>query len=75
MKFNIPIRKLDLQGLQREEMINDEVVNFMMQVFQRDVRSSAVYIFSSFFYRSLCGIDHDAFTESSYEKVSAWYKV
>jgi Ulp1 family protease len=73
-KFNVPIRKFDLHCLQHEEMINDAVVNFIVQIFQRDCNAigASVYILNSYFYTTLCGVSHDKF---NFEKVSAWIKV
>lgn len=77
-KFNIPIRAHDLACLQsRDEKIGDEVMNFFLQIYQRDCHAAsgsdaAVYFMNSFFYTTLCGAAHNKF---QFDKVSAWIKV
>jgi len=68
-KSNIPITEDALQSLKGNGMINDEIVNSILKIFE--LRSPNVYYFNSYFYPTLFGSDHNEF---NYEKVKTWIK-
>ncbi|KAG0273959.1 SUMO1 sentrin specific peptidase 1 [Linnemannia exigua] len=68
--FNLEIKKRDIQTLCPGEWLNDEVINFYINlIIARSKESTTlpkVHVFSTFFYKVL--------TDSGYEKVRRWSK-
>ena len=68
-KFGIPMTVGKIQCLKPTVWLNDEVINFYIEMMSERVKSKGVYCFSSFFMIKL--LDKDKFT---YKRVSRWPK-
>ena len=68
-KFGIPMTVGKIQCLKPTVWLNDEVINFYIEMMSERVKSKGVYCFSSFFMIKL--LEKDKFT---YKRVSRWPK-